>query len=94
MSSVPGIITQSGVIVPTINQSRITKSPKVPNIIIPKVFRKASSREIVPPSTLSNINVEIMGKPNTRMIKGMAVRDAVRRSESVCGGTLSVISGG
>jgi hypothetical protein len=94
MSPVPGIMTQSGVIVPTINQSRMTRSAKLPNIMIPKVFKNASSSEIVPPRILSNIRVEIMGNPSPRIRNGMKVRDAIRRSESVCGGTLSVISGG
>jgi hypothetical protein len=58
------------------------------------MFRKASSNEIVPPRTLSSISVEIIGNPSPRMRNGMKVRDAVRRSASVCGGTLSVISGG
>jgi hypothetical protein len=58
------------------------------------MFRKASNIEIVPPNTLSSISVDIIGKPNPRRKKGIAVNDAVRRSESVCGGTLSVISGG
>jgi len=81
--SVPGMITQSGVQVPTMIISKINQSARLPIIRTPNVFRNASRSDIEPPETFSNMSVDTRGKAIIRMMNGRPPAKAFLRSSFV-----------